>query len=65
MTTGNRKELFTIEEKLANLNLTSAQRTQALGAMRVAEDLVDFVETLGTAVKRIAGAFAPKPSVRA
>lgn len=65
MTTGNRKAMFTIEEKLANLNLSPAQRTQALGAMRVAEDMVDLLQTLGNAVKRIAGAFAPKSSIRA
>lgn len=62
MTTGNREAMLNIEQKLADLNLTPAQRSQALGAMRAAEDMVDFIETLGAAVKRIAGVFSLKPT---
>ena len=64
MTNGNRKAAFNIEEKLAELNLSPAQRSQALGAMRAAEDMVDFLDTVGAALKRIAGAFSLKPSIR-
>jgi len=65
MTTGNRKVEFNIEEKLASVNMTPADRHRALGAMRAAEDLVDFLDTLVAAGKRIAGVFSFKPSVRA
>jgi hypothetical protein len=65
MTTGNRKATFDLEQKLATMNLSPAQRTQALDAMRAAEDMVDFIQTVGAAAKRIAGAFSLKPSVRA
>ena len=65
MTTRNRKAEFNIEEKLAELNLTPAQRARAIGAMQSAEDMVDFVNSLGAVVKRIAGAFSFKPSIRA
>ena len=64
MTTGN-KVTFDLEQKLATMNLTPAQRTQALDAMRAAEDMVDFFQIVGAAAKRIAGAFSLKPSVRA
>lgn len=65
MTTGNRKAEFNIEEKLANINLTPADRQRALGAMRAAEDLVDFLDRLVAAGKRIAGVFSLKSGVRA
>ncbi|MGH8663045.1 MAG: hypothetical protein ACREUX_02145 [Burkholderiales bacterium] len=65
MNTGNRPAVFNFEQKLAELNLSPAQRTQALDAMRAAEDMVGFLETVGTAVKRIAGVFTLKPSMRA
>ena len=65
MTTGNREVTFDFEQKLATMNLTPSQRTQALDAMRAAEDMVEFFQTVGTAAKRIAGAFSLKPSIRA
>ena len=65
MTTGNRKADFNFEERLASLNLTPAQRAQALGAMRAAEEMVDFLDTVIAAGKRIAGVFSLKSSVRA
>ena len=65
MTTGKRNATFDLEQKLATMNLSPAQRTQALDAMRAAEDMVDFIQTVGAAAKRIAGAFSLKPSVRA
>jgi hypothetical protein len=64
MNTGNRP-VFNFEQKLADLNLSPAQRTQALDAMRAAEDMVQFFETVGAAVKRVAGVFSLKPSMRA
>ncbi|MCC7080569.1 MAG: hypothetical protein IT530_07850 [Burkholderiales bacterium] len=65
MGTGNRVTAFNLEQKLTELNLTPMQRAQAVGAMRLAEDIVDVVETLGAVVTRIASVFSPKPSVRA
>ena len=65
MTTYNRKAEFNLEEKLADLNLTPSQRARAIGAMNAAEDLVDLMQSLGAVVKRIAGAFLPKTSIRA
>jgi hypothetical protein len=59
------KAAFDFEQKLADLNLSPAQRTQALDAMRAAEGMVDFLEAVGTAVKRVAGVFSLKPGVRA
>ena len=64
MTTG-KNVTFDLEQKLATMNLSPAQRNQALDAMRAAEDMVDFVQTLGAAIKRIDGALSFKPSVRA
>ena len=63
MNTGNRT-VFNFEQKLAELNLSPAQRTQALDAMRAAEDMVAFLDTVGAAIKRIAGVFSLKPSMR-
>ena len=65
MSTANRNVNLNLEDKLAKLNLTPAQRTQALGAMRAAEDMVDFLQTVGAVAKRIAGALSLKPSIRA
>jgi hypothetical protein len=65
MNTGNRNVAFNIEEKLVDMNLSPAQRTQAIDAMRAAEDMVAFLDTLGTAIKRMAGVFSLKPSIRA
>ena len=65
MTTGNRKAEFNFEEKLATLSLSPAQRAQAIGAMRAAEDMVDFLDSLVATGKRIAGVFSLKPSIRA
>jgi hypothetical protein len=65
MSTGNSNVNLNLEDKLVKLNLSPAQCTQALGAMRAAEDMVDFFQTVGAAVKRIAGALSLKPSVRA
>jgi hypothetical protein len=59
------KAALNFEQKLADLNLSPAQRTQALDAMRAAEGMVEFLETVGNAVKRIAGVFSLKPGVRA
>ena len=65
MTTGNRKAEFNIEEKLSTLTLSRPQPNQAVDAMRVAEEMVDFLDTLVAGVKRLAGVFSLKPSVRA
>ena len=65
MTTRNRTVDLNIEKKLAELNLTPSQRARAISAMRSAEDLVDFLDSLGAMVKRVAAAFSPKPSIRA
>jgi hypothetical protein len=64
MNTGNRTA-FNFEQKLADLNLSPAQRTQALDAMRAAEDMVQFIESIGAAFKRVFGAFSLKSGVRA
>ena len=47
MNTGNRIAAFNFEQRLADLNLSPAQRTQALDAMRAAEDMVAFVVVMG------------------
>jgi hypothetical protein len=66
MSTGNRKAAaFNLEQKLADLNLSPAQRIRAIDAMQAAEDMVDFLETVGAAIKRIAGVFSLKPGIRA
>ena len=65
MSTSNEQVALNIEERLNQLNLTPSERADALGALRVAEEAVELLEILGAAVKRIAGAFSPKPSVRA
>ena len=64
MSTGNRQVDFNIEEKLAELNLTRSQRAQARGAMEMASDVVDILQALTGALKRLAEAIALKPSVR-
>ena len=65
MTTGNRKVDLNLEEKLAQLNLSPVDRARALSALKMAEDMVSLFEFLGTGLKRIAGAFSLRPSVRA
>ncbi len=65
MSTRDRQVEFNVEQKLADLNLTPSQRHQALGAIRVAEDLVEIFQYLGAAAKRVAGALSFKPSIRA
>jgi hypothetical protein len=65
MNTGNRNAVFNLEQKLADLNLTPAQRARAIGSMRAAEDMVDFLGTVGAAIKRLVGVFSLKPSIRA
>ena len=65
MTTGNRKVDLNLEEKLAQLNLSPVDRARALSALKMSEDIVNFFEALGAGVKRIAGAFSLRPSVRA
>ena len=64
MSTSNRQESFTIEEKLANLNLTSAERNQALAAVRIAENFVDFIQACSAGLRRVAQALALKPSLK-
>ncbi|MCC6533736.1 MAG: hypothetical protein IT531_14405 [Burkholderiales bacterium] len=56
---------FNVEDKLNELDLTPSQRAQAVGAMKVAEDVVEIVEALAQAVKRIAAVVSLKPSIRA
>jgi hypothetical protein len=65
MTTGNRKVNLNLEEKLAEMNLSPVDRAQALSALKMAEDMVDLFETLAAGVRRIAGVFSLRPSVRA
>ncbi len=65
MTTQTRTVDLNIEKKLAELNLTPSDHARAIGALRMAEDVVDFLDSLGAAFKRVAGIFSPKPSARA
>jgi hypothetical protein len=65
MTTRTRTVDLNIEKKLAELNLTPSQHARALDALQTAEDMVDFLESVGAVVKRIAGVFSLKPSMRA
>ena len=64
MSTGNRQADVTVEQKLAELNLTPSQRHQALGAIKVAEDVVDVFQFFRALARRVAGAVTLKPSVR-
>jgi hypothetical protein len=64
MSTGNRQAAFNIEEKLAELQLTPSQRAQARNAMAIASGVVDILQALTGALKRLAEAIALKPSVR-
>jgi hypothetical protein len=64
MSTGNRQVGFNVEQKLAELNLTPSQRHQALGAIKVAEDVIDVVQFFSAFARRVAGAVSLKPSVR-
>jgi len=65
MSNGNKQAVFNLEARLNELNLTPAERANALGAMRLAEDAVEIFEALRAMFKRIAGLISPKPSVRA
>jgi hypothetical protein len=65
MTTGHRKVDLNIEEKLAQINLSPSERAQALSALRLSEDMVNLFGTLAAGVRRIAGVFSLRPSVRA
>jgi hypothetical protein len=64
MSSGNRQIEFNIEEKLAELHLTPSQRDEARGAVEMANDVVDVLQALTRAVKRLAEAVSLKPSVR-
>ncbi len=64
MNTGIRQATFNIEEKLANIHLTQSQQSQARDAFRMAADVVEVMEFLVGAVKRLAEAVSLKPSVR-
>ncbi len=64
MSTGNRQATFNFEEKLAGLTMTPTQRSEARGAMRVAEGFFEVAEFLSGLVKRLAEAVSLKPSVR-
>ena len=64
MSIGDRQVAFNFEEKLASLNLTPTQQSEARGAIRVAEDVIEGTEFLVGLVKRLAEAVSLKPSVR-
>ena len=65
MSTGSKQVELNIEERLNELQMTPSERANAIGAMRVAEDAVELLEILVATVKRVAGFFSLKPSVRA
>ena len=65
MSNGNKQVEFNLEQRLNELNLTPSERANAIGAMRVAEEAIELLEVVQTAVKRVAGLFALKPSIRA
>jgi hypothetical protein len=65
MSNGKQNQEFNLEARLNELNLTPAQRQQAVSAFRVASDAVEVFGAIAGAVKRIAGAMSLKPSVRA
>ncbi len=65
MSNGNKQEVFNLEARLNELNLTPDARNHAIGAMRLAHDVVEIFEALRATFKRIAGMISPKPRVRA
>ena len=56
---------FVAVGKSADIRALAGKRTQALDAMRAAEDMVQFIESIGAAFKRIFGVFSLKSGVRA
>jgi len=64
MATSKGQESFTFEEKLANLNLTAAERARALGALRTAETFVDLVQACSAGIRRVAEMLSLKPSLK-
>lgn len=64
MSTGDRQVEFNIEEKLAELKLTPAQRAEALASVRIAQTAVELVARARAALRRFAELVALKPSVR-
>ena len=65
MTTGNRQREFSFEARLAGLNLTAADREEALAAAHRADQLIAAVEYIGSSLKRLTEVVTFKTRARA
>lgn len=64
MSNADRSIVFDLQAKLAEVNLSPGERADALAAADRAEVLVNTVQRIGAALKRLTATMALKPSVR-